>query len=107
MIEVKYENIPDEMLVNYFNFLIGKVYKILPISEKEPDTLKEYLESLILELRGSKELISKLRNEGSFISLLSIIQYFIDNECTHRELKREVFKSIDIIQKLQKKYDFK
>lgn len=107
MIETRYECIPDELFVNYLKFLIGKVFKILPISESEPDTLRDYLESLILELSGSIQLISKIKCDGSFISLLSTLQYFIDNECTHKIYKREVFRCIDIIQKLQKKYDFK
>lgn len=106
-IEVNYENIPNEMLVNYFNFLIGKVFKILPISETEPDTLQNYLESLLLELKGSKDLISTLRNDGSFISLLSILQYLTNNECSRKVYRREVFKGIDILKKLQDKYAFK
>jgi len=106
-IEVNYENIPNEMLVNYFNFLVNRIFKILPISEQEPDTLREYLESLLLELSGSKELISELRNDGSFISLLATLQYFINNDCTHKVYKREVFRCIDILKKIQDKYDFR
>jgi len=106
MIETRYECIPDELFVNYLKFLVGKVFKILPISESEPDTLKDYLESLILELSGSIQLISKIKCDGSFISLLSTLQYFIDNECTNEVYRREVFKCISIINKLQKRYNF-
>ena len=77
----------------------------LKFYEQEPDTLKDYLDSLLLELIGSKELIFIIRNDANFISLLSTLQYFIDNECTHDVFRREVFKCIDIIKKIQRKYN--
>ncbi len=106
MIEVKYGYIPDKMFVNYFNFLVGRVFKILPISEEQPDTLRDYLNSLLIELVGSKELILKIRDDANFISLLSILQYLNSNECSHDEIRKEVFHCINIINKLQTQYDF-
>jgi hypothetical protein len=103
-IKTRYNYLPTEALINYFEYLIGKVFKILPIFEKEPETLRSYLESLLIELNGNKELIVKLKNDGSFISLLSTLEYFLHNECSHRVYKREIFKCIKIIEKLQEKY---
>ena len=104
MIQVNYDAISDEFFVNYLNFLISKVFKILPISEQEPDTLRDYLDSLIIELKGSQSLIIKIKHDASFISLLGILQYFAENQCSHKVYKREVFKAINIIQSLQEKY---
>lgn len=106
MVKVHIDNIIDnEFFLNYLNFLIGRVYKILPISESEPETLKSYLDSLILELTGSKDLILKLKKDASFLSLIVTLQALSENQYSHSEIKREVFKSINIIKKLINKYN--
>lgn len=106
MVKVYIDNIIDnEFFLNYLNFLIGRVYKILPISESEPETLKSYLDSLILELTGSKDLILKLKKDASFLSLIATLQALSENQYSHSEIKREVFKSINIIKKLINKYN--
>ena len=104
MVQVNYSAIPNEFFINYLNFLISKVFKILPISEEQPETLKDYLEGLIIELKGNQSLISQIKCDANFLSLLGTLQYFIENECSHKVIKREVFKCINIIQGLQKKY---
>jgi len=106
MVKVHIDNIIDnKFFLNYLNFLIGRVYKILPISESEPETLKSYLDSLILELTGSKDLILKLKKDASFLSLIATLQALSENQYSHSEIKREVFKSINIIKKLINKYN--
>lgn len=104
MVQVNLQNLNDQFFMNYLNFLISKVFKILPISEQEPETLKDYLDSLILELKGSQSLIIKIKHDASFVSLLAILQYFTENECSHKVIKKETFRAINIIQGLQKKY---
>ncbi len=94
----------DEFLVNYLNFLINRVFKILPIFENEPETLNDYLESLLLELTGTKFIVGKLKHDVNFLSLLSILQYISENKCDHKTIKREIFKSIGIVEKLKNKY---
>ena len=60
MIEVKYGLIPEENFCKYFEFLISKTYKILPLKEENSSTLKSYLESYLRELIGNQSLISVL-----------------------------------------------
>jgi len=105
MVKVHIDNIIDnEFFLNYLNFLIGRVYKILPISESEPETLKSYLDSLILELTGSKDLILKLKKDASFLSLIATLQSLSENQYSHNVIRSEVFKCIDIIKKLIDRY---
>lgn len=104
MIKVNYELLDDKCFVNYLNFLIGRFYKILPISEKEPETLRNYLESLLIELQGNQQLIEKIKCDAQFLSLLGTVQFFISNDFTHKVLKRETFKCISITKKLLDKY---
>lgn len=97
--------IPDGMLRNYFEHLIDRFFKILPMWEDEEETLPIYIKSLQTELAGFKSLIIRLNNDFSMLTLLSILQFFIDNpDCPVGDVKREVFRAINICKNLQSRY---
>jgi len=104
MIEVKYGQIPNKLFRNYLSYLVNKLFKVLPMKEKDIKSLNQYLKSLQIELIGSTELISVLKNDPQFLTLMNTIQFFIENEYDNQTCKREVFKCISIIKNLQKKY---
>lgn len=104
MIEVNYGALPKESFCNYFNFLINKTYKILPMKEEGSKTLKAYLESFLRELVGNQKLVSTLVNEPQFITVLNTIQYLISEEYTIDVCRKEVFKCIRILEHINKKY---
>lgn len=104
MIEVKYGLIPKESFCNYFEFLINKTYKILPLKEEKSKTLKSYLESLLRELLGNKELVTILVEEPQFITVLNTMQFLISEEYTVKVCKKEVFKCIRILEEINSKY---
>ena len=60
--------------------------------------------SLQIELIGFKDLMAEIKNDSMYMSLLSILQYLITNDCEIAVVKREVFKAISICKKLRKKY---
>lgn len=94
--------ITSELLRNYFKSLVNQFFKILPMRENGEDSLQTYMQSLQVELIGCQELLGNLKNDASYLTLLSILQYLIDNkDCTVREVKREVFKCISICNKLK------
>ena len=90
MIEVKYGALPRENFCKYFEFLINKTYKILPLKEEKSDTLKSYLESYL--------------NEPRFITVLNTMQFLISEEYSNKVCKREVFKCIRILEEINEKY---
>ena len=97
--------IKAEVLHNYFRNLVNHFFKILPIREQNEESLTTYMQSLQAELLGCKGLVSAIQNDASYLTLLSILQYLIDNpECTVREVKREVFRAISICNKLKAQY---
>lgn len=104
MIDVKYGLIPKESFCRYFNFLINKTYKILPLKEENSSTLQSYLESLLRELIGNMELIRILINEPQFITVLNTLQYLISEDYSAKTCKKEVFKCIKILGKINEKY---
>lgn len=99
------ESVDTELLCNYFKRLVNQFFKILPIRENEHESMPAYLSSLQAELLGCKSFIPELCTDPSFLSLLSILQYLIDYpECSVREVRREVFHSISICNKLKALY---
>ena len=97
--------VSQELLHSYFKNLVNQFFKILPIKENGEDTLPVYMESLMAELLGCKSLVPQLNDNAQYMALLSILQFLIDNqECSVKEVKREVFKAINICNKLESAY---
>lgn len=101
MVQVNFENIPEQYFVNYLSFLVNKVYKCLPMKEKGESTLQSYTESLIRELIGNKELICELKGNPIFLSLLGKLNYLTQNNVNIKIYKKEIFDCISLIEKLK------
>ena len=85
--------------------LINQFYKILPMKENNSVTLSQYIGSLLRELLGMKELMLEWQDDGQYITLCGILQFFLDHPDVATETVRsDVFKAINIIKRLQKKY---
>lgn len=104
MIKTKYQFIPNEYFDNYLDFLVGKVWKILPMTEEDNSDLQSYMEGLQRELIGNMNLVEDLKSDGYFITLLNKIEYLINEEYSHKICRKEVFECIDIIKKLSARY---
>ena len=97
--------IDAEVLHNYFRNLVNHFFKILPIRESGEKTIAVYLESLKAEMLGCNNLIESIHNDASYLTLISILQYFIDNpDCDLSEVRREVFRAIRICNKISERY---
>ena len=105
MVKTKYNEIPNVYFANYFNFLIGRVWKILPMWEEDNKDLQSYMESLQRELIGNMNLVEELKYDGYFITLLNKLEYLINEEYTNDICRKEVFECIDIVEKISKKYN--
>lgn len=94
-----------ELLKNYFHALVNCIFKILPMKENKEESLAIYMRSLQSEMSGCKSLIDAVNNDALFMTLLSILQYQIDNpNCPLSETRREVFRAIAICNKLKARY---
>jgi hypothetical protein len=87
-------------IVVYLDKLIASIFKILPLYEEENIGLVVNIESLIFSLQGLEKVIN-LQQYYEYISLLSILESLkveIQNQsCTHKIVKREVFKSTRLV----------
>lgn len=99
MIESNYGKLPEELIEEYKDRLVGRVYKILPMKEENVGTWNAYIESLLFELVGHKDLIKGLDDNSDFISLLSILEGLIGEEDL-TVVRREVFKSLNLIKRI-------
>ena len=95
-------SIRPELVANYFDSLVDHFFKILPMREEGVSSLPTYIRSLQIELFGCQSFIVPMSINGDYLSLLSILQYFIDHPNTEiTEVKREVFRAISICKKLK------
>lgn len=91
-----------QLMCNYFSTLVNQFFKILPMREKDEDSLPVYLVSFQSELLGCKGLMVDLKYDPAFLSLINILQYLIDTpDCSIKETKREVFKAISICNRIK------
>lgn len=104
MITTNGYDVPAEMVDNYLNGLVNQFFKILPIKESGEPSLNEFMKSLQVELLGFKGLMAEVGNDSMYLTLLSILQYLIENDCDTPVVKREVFKAISVCKKLWSKY---
>jgi len=95
-----------ELLKNYFHTLVNQVYKILPMREKETESLGKYIWRLEAELIGGYGLIEEVQNDSYYGSLLNILHYLNEHgsECPVEQVKQLVFEGIGICEKLSRRY---
>jgi hypothetical protein len=94
--------ISSELLDNYFDLLINKLFKVIPMKENNSNTLNEYLRSLRIEILGYISLSELFNNDAKFLSIVNTIEYLSNNEINEKICKREIFKCISIIEKIKK-----
>ena len=93
------------LLKNYFESLVNRFFKILPMRENHEDSLPVYMKGLQAELIGCKSFIPDFDSNSLYMSLLCILQYLIDiPDCSVKDTKREVFGAISICNKLAEIY---
>jgi hypothetical protein len=81
----------------YFNQLINRVFKLLPLREEQNTGLDRYIESLIAELFGVKELFLMV-DDAYLVSLLATLESL--KLLDFQQYRREVFKCIGLVQRL-------
>ena len=99
--------VPINIYNEYIDNTIDRIFKILPIYENcllmeksDFSTYLSYLDKLILQINGSKILLS----DSAFITLSATLIGLINEEkTTQKKVKSTVFHCIDIISKLKKK----
>ena len=88
-------------LSTFLTVITGKIFKILPLREDDNEYVHEYLDSLRIEMTGAIETFPELHENYDFISLVNTINYLIGNDFDVPTCKREVFKMLKVVNRLQ------
>lgn len=98
-------NIPDQITCDYLDFLINKVFALLPmfeerdLSEKKKISHNIYQKNLIQTINGNTELIKY--DSYIVVDILSHLQSLLDIT-EHDDYKRHVLKICNLLSKLKK-----
>lgn len=91
-------------LTLFLNSLTGKIFKILPLKEKNDGGyavhFEDYLDSLLMEIIGACDTFSELGKSTEFLAVINTMQYISQNEVSVKVCKREVFKMIGLVNKI-------
>lgn len=98
----------NKRLAIYLDVTVNNVFKILPLYEEGNVGLDANVESLLSELISLKKVV-KIEFSYEYISLLATLttvkDEIIKEDSQHSVIKRELFKSIDIIKKMVTKLE--
>lgn len=77
----------------YYTYLVGRIYKMLPLYEESVDDFKKYAESLYIEMCGNEDYteIQQLKNK---------IKGMCYAEIGHDSIRRTVFECINIVNRI-------
>ena len=88
----------------FVSHITGEVYKMLVLREKEDKGesvfLKEYIENLYVEINGAYYWSEYLAENTHFTTITSIIAYLSQNDVEFPKYRREVFKMLGLLNKI-------
>ena len=85
----------------YFDSLIGKIFKILPLSEEVPlNDVEKYKESLLIELKGASV---NFDHDSYFVAIISKIEG-IRGIKDHNVCRKTVLESLNLLKKFKTEY---
>ncbi len=88
----------------FVDHITGEIYKMLVLREKadkgEDVFLKEYIENLYVEVNGANYWSEYLAGSASYTTITSIIAYLSDNEVEFQKYRREVFKMLGLLNRI-------
>lgn len=89
--------INNETMVEYFQTLLGKIYKLLPMLEENCLSLDCYLYSLLCEIAGGNKLIYE---DKYFIELLNTLENLSSIKGQYKKYRSQVLKCTNLCDKI-------
>lgn len=81
------------------------IFKILPLKEESNNGLIDYIDSVSIQLNGAIHTYPFLSEDIDYLTVVNIVNYLKNNDFSIKQCKREVFKCLDILNKITKKYE--
>lgn len=90
----------------YIEYITDEIYKMLVLREKrdngEEVFLDEYTKNLYVEINGAYIWSEYLNNSKNYAAIVSIIAYLSENEIEYAHFRREIFKMLGLLNKINK-----
>ena len=83
----------------------NEIFKILPLKEETNAGLYDYIDSVSVQLNGALYTYPFLSEDSDYVAVLNIINYLKRNKFNVKQCKREVFKCLEILNKVYEKYE--
>lgn len=97
----------NPMFFSYLENLKNRLFKIIPLFEESNEGIYKYIDSLLFELGGMIYVVKELENNSMFLSLIATLESLLDEslagEYNIHLIRREVFRCLNIVEKLQQK----
>jgi hypothetical protein len=98
--KTKYGEMPLEVYKNYLNRMVSRVFKILPMKEENCPTLDQYIDAVVRELVGNRDIVESVKANGELLVLTGTLISLKDVD-SMVIFKSDVFKAIDTIKKMK------
>lgn len=89
----------------YIHNVTGRVFKLLAIKERElcgqEAYFSDYIASLTVDMLGALETFPELGTDNDYIVVTNIVNYLKANSVSYKTLKREVFKALRLLNKIE------
>lgn len=97
----------DSTLVeNYFSVAKNRVFKILPLIEENNAGVNHYIDSLLFELYGLKNVVEGVKNSSNYISLVSGLESILEETVVQtkdfRFIRSEILRMVNLVEKLER-----
>lgn len=95
----------NRLLRDYLDGLVNRFFKILPMWEEGETPVRPYIASLQREMLGCGGVLTAIRFDGRYLSLVTTMQYFVEHpEADVAAVRTEVFRAINMLKKLKAAY---
>jgi hypothetical protein len=96
----KYGQLPDEILMAYVNGMTGKIFKMLPMKQDGSKTLLVYMESILREFIGNKELVEKFKHNEVFLAILGTLESLLHQD-NFSLFRSDILKILNLIEQMK------
>lgn len=97
----------NPMVFSYLETLKNRLFKIIPLFEENNEGIYKYIDSLLFELSGMLYVVEGFKNNSMFLSIIATLESLLDESlaCEYdlSLIRREIFKCLNIVEKLQQK----
>ena len=97
-----------EQLISYLKEITGDVFKLLPMKEDElkgvDNHLREYLESLTVNMNGALKTYPELVNEKEYLYVINNLNYIYTNEVDFAHWRTIILNSVRGLSNLHSSY---